>query len=88
MGNEVARYNLGVNEENAGNFDRARKHYIIAARGGNSESLEAVKDLYSMGYATKEDYTKALQLYQVYLGEIKSTQRDKVAAADEENRYY
>ena len=34
------------------------------------------------------DYTAALQLYQVYLGEIKSPQRDKAAAAREEYRYY
>jgi len=40
------------------------------------------------GHATKEDYTKALQLYQTYLGEIKSNQRDEAASADEDNRYY
>lgn len=31
---------------------------------------------------------KALQLYQDYLGEIKSVQRDKAAAADDRFRYY
>jgi len=71
-GNEVARYNLGVNEENAGNMDRALKHYIIAVKGGDSESLGVIQELYTRGCATKEDYTKALQSYQTYLGEIKS----------------
>jgi len=90
MGGEVsARYNLGIRDEIAGNMDRALKHYMIAARNGLSDSLERVKELYTDGHATKEDYTKALQLYQVYLGEIKSRQRDEAAAtaADEDYRY-
>jgi len=87
-GNEVARCNLGKIEANLGNFDRALKHFMIAVRGGWSGSLVVIKDMYSKGWATKEDYTKALQLYQTYLGEIKSPQRDEAAAADEEYRYY
>ena len=34
-GNVVARFNLGVSEENAGNCDRALKHFMIAVRGGS-----------------------------------------------------
>ena len=84
-----ARHNLGLNEANAGNMDRALKHFIIAVRGGYTEPLKGMKQLYSNGYAiTKEDYTKALQSYQAYLVEIKSDQRDKAAAAHEGNRYY
>ena len=60
---------------------------MIAVRGGFVDSLEMIKQLYTKGHATKEDYTQALQSYQVYLGEIKNIQRDK-AAADEDNRYY
>ena len=89
MGGEVAaRYNLGIREEIAGNMDRALKHYMITARNGLSDSLERVKELYSDGYATKENYTKALQSYQAYLSEIKSRQRDEAAAFDEDYRYY
>ena len=40
------------------------------------------------GHATKDDYTKALRAYQAYLVEIKSTQRDKAAAASANYRYY
>jgi len=84
-----ARHNLGLNEANAGNMDRALKHFIIAIRGGYTESLKGMKQLYSNGIAiTKDDYMKALQSYQEYLGEIKSVQRDKAAAADERYRYY
>jgi len=87
-GDGTARYNLGVNEYLADNMDRALKHFMIAVRGGYSDSLQRVKEMYSKGYVTKEGYMKALQLYQEYLGEIKSPQRDKAAAAREDCRYY
>ena len=87
-GNATARYNLGLEEKRNGKMDRALKHYVIAVEGGDTKSLDAIKILYSKGHASKDDYTKALQLYQVYLGEIKSEQRDQAAAAREEYRYY
>ena len=88
-GNVGARYNLGINEEeDAGNMDRALKHYMIAVRDGYADSLKQIKRLYTSGHATKEDYTKALQSYQSYLVEIKSSQRDKAAASYGHCRYY
>jgi len=87
-GNAIGRHNLGILEENAGNMDRAIKHYIIAAGGGFNQSTNHIKELYGYGRATKENYMKALQSYQTYLSEIKSDQRDKAAVADEEYRYY
>ena len=84
----IARYNLGLIEKRAGNYDRALKHFMIAVRDGHSRSLKMIKEFYSRGYTTKDAYMKALQAYQVYLGEIKSEQRDKAAAFDEEYRYY
>ena len=88
-GNVIARHNLGNDEARAGNIDRALKHYMISARDGEPDSLQTIQKLYSKGFATKEVYTKALQSYQVYLGEIKSLQRDKAAAFDEAGyRYY
>lgn len=83
-----ARFNLGNIEYRLGNFDRAVKHYMIAISSGDNDSLETIQKLYSKGYATKEEYRKALQLYQQYLGEIKSRQRDEAAAANERYRYY
>jgi len=87
-GSVFARYNLGLSEQHAGNMDRAAKHFIIATSLGDSESLKKIQELYKDGRATKEDYTKGLQAYQAYLGEIKSVQRDKAAAANEGYRYY
>ena len=88
MGNTISRHNLGIKEENTGNYDRALRHYMIAAGCGYADSLTVIQRLYSKGHATKEVYMKALQLYQEYLGEIKSIQRDKAAADDEEYSYY
>jgi len=87
-GNATARYNLGNKERKAGNIDRALKHYMIAVRGGYADSLKNIRQLYSDGYATKEDYMEALQLYQEYLVEIKSRQRNEAADAHEQYQYY
>jgi len=87
-GDADARHNLGINEKEAGNTKRALKHHMIAVGGGDNDSLGTIKQMYSKGYATKEDYTTALRAYQEYLSEIKSVQRDKAAAANEDCRYY
>ena len=82
-----ARHNLGNAEFRAVNIDRALKHYMIAVRSGSNESLKIIKQLYTHGGVTKDDYMNGLKNYQAYLVEIKSDQRD-AAAADEEYKYY
>ena len=82
-GYATARHNLGCAEARAGNLKRAIKHWSIAAGGGYSDSVKSIQDLYKLGYATKDDYTKALRAYQAYLSEIKSEQRDEAAALNE-----
>ena len=74
-GDPAARCNLGEIEEEAGNTDRALKHYMIAVKDGNSASLEKIKSLHLEGRATKDVYANALRSYQVYVDEIKSDQR-------------
>ena len=88
MGDVIARHNLAINEARAGNVNAALKHYMIAVVGGDGDSLKRIKELFTNRDATKDDYMKALQLYQEYLGEIKSVQRDEAAAAKDEYRYY
>ena len=87
-GDAPARYNLGCAERNAGNYESALKHLMIATGGGSKVSLSAIQEMFKKGVATKEDYTQALRAYQAYLGEIKSAQRDQAAAALEDNKYY
>ena len=72
MGDATARHNLGVEEVYAGNKERALKHFMIAVRGGYSDSLKNIQRLYSDQQATKEDYMKALQLYQTCLVRLRS----------------
>ena len=86
-GDVTARQNLGSFEARAGNFDRAVKHYTIAASDGHSGSLRSMKIIYKEGNATKDDYAKALRAYQTYLDEIKSDQRDEAAAYDDDHKY-
>jgi len=85
-----ARHNLGVDAREKGNIDRALKHFMIAVKDGSSYSLKSIKRMYENGDATKDVYNEALQCYQVYLGEIKSDQRDEAAAAfvDGDGKYY
>ena len=88
-GNVRARYNLGVDEENAGKYDIALKHYMIAVRGGCTDSVKEIQDMYTNGLATKDHYANALRSHQAYLNEIKSDQRDKAAVFDAaEYEYY
>ena len=88
-GYATARHNLGAMEALAGNMDRAIKHYLIAVRSGEHDTLKQIQHLYSYvkGHVTKDDYTKALRSYQKYLVEIRSPQRDEAAAAREDYKY-
>ena len=47
-GDMLARHNLGLEEEKAGNIDRALKHHMLAIRVGDPESL-----IYSTLWITK-----------------------------------
>ena len=89
MGGHVnARHNLGAKEGQAGNMDRALKHFMIAAGCGDNGSLKAIQALFMDGKATKDDYSKALRSYQANLVEIKSSQRDEAAAFNDAYKYY
>ena len=88
-GHVIARYNLGcIEAAQANNWDRAIKHWLIAAGDGYNNSVKAIQELYKLGHATKNDYASALQNYQEYLDDIKSDQRDKAAVADDRYKYY
>jgi len=88
IGDAEARHNLGVMEWQAGNYDRALRHFMIAVKDGGVKALSNIKSMYSYGDVTRDDYTTALRSYQAYLNEIKSDQRDKAAAEDEDYKYY
>lgn len=86
-GNANARFNLGHMEEARGNYDRALKHYMLAVGDGRNDTLQAIRQFYERGVATKDDYAIALRIHQAFLFDIKSADRDKAAAAFDEYKY-
>ena len=79
----IRELNLGVNEGKVGSFERAAKHFIIAANLGCFKSMEKLKQCYENGLISKEDYTVALRAHHDILDAMKSPQRD---AAEESLR--
>ena len=79
-GNVSARHNLGCVEIYAGNYHRAYKHFILSARAGCKDSLNAVKTGFMGGFVTKDEYANTLRAYQIRQDEMKSDVRDKADA--------
>jgi tetratricopeptide (TPR) repeat protein len=74
-GHDLARHNLGCDEEDNGRHERAVKHYIIGANLGNDRSLVALKDYFTRGLLSKEDFATALRAHQAAIDATKSPQR-------------
>lgn len=70
-----ARLKLGVVEADAGKFDRAVKHWVIAASQGMKEALDFIRVMVRDHRATREDYGQAIKVYKEYMDEVTSKQR-------------
>ena len=79
-GHVKARHNLGIVEENAGNMDRAMKHYMISAGAGCDDSLEAIRECFMNGDVAKDDFEKALRSHKEASDEMMTDQREEAAA--------
>jgi hypothetical protein len=88
LGDIPAAACLGISEELAGNMNRAVRHHMIAAGGGDDNSLQRIRELYIHKHATKEAYVKALRTHQAYLDGIRSIERDAAAAFSDEYKYH
>jgi tetratricopeptide (TPR) repeat protein len=82
-GHPLARYDLGVYESNNGNIERAVKHWIIAARQGDDDSLKELMEAFKEGYVEKDILAVALRAHHAAVDETKSPQRK---AAEEFHR--
>ena len=71
-GHPNARHNLGVCEWNSGKKERAMKHFIIAAKLGQDEALDKVKQGFQVELVSKEDYEAALCGHQAAVDATKS----------------
>ena len=78
-GDIEARVRLFMIEGKAGNQDRAMKHIIMAARAGDKEALEKVKEGFMKGIISKEEYGSSLRAYHKRTEEAKSVEREKAA---------
>ena len=81
----VARHNLGTLEHDAGNINRAVKHWMISASAGHDKSLTAIRAMFMEGYATKDDFERALRSHKEATDEMKSEQREAAAAYFNQN---
>lgn len=77
-GHELARFNLGSLEGDCGKGERAKKHFMIGARAGHEDSLNAIRDGYKAGYVTKDEYVSVLRAYKEVQDETKSENREKM----------
>jgi hypothetical protein len=75
-GHPAARFNLGNVEANDGRFERAIKHWIIAANLGYDNSMKKLRWGYEKGYLSKDGFAAALRAHQVAVDEMKSPQRE------------
>lgn len=84
-GHHTSRYIVGRSEYDEGNIERAMKHYMIAAKSGDDESLKEIKKGFMAANVTKEEFELALRCHQASRGETKSEQRDRAKAFFENN---
>ena len=76
-GHHLARHNLGCDDADNGRYERAKKHFIIAANLGCNDSLKCLRQLHADGHASKDDYAAALRAYQAAVDATKSADREK-----------
>eukprot|EP00984_Skeletonema_dohrnii_P005265 scaffold1840_cov137-Skeletonema_dohrnii-CCMP3373.AAC.6 len=79
-GHPRARNNLGCNEEESGNIERAVKHWIIAANQGQDESIKNVMEYFKEGFVSKDDLAATLRAHQAAVDATKSPQREAAEA--------
>jgi tetratricopeptide (TPR) repeat protein len=79
-GHIVARGLLAFHEMENSRFERAAKHFIIAANLGCDTSLKAVKELFVLGVVSKDDYAAALRAHQAAVDATKSAEREEAEA--------
>ena len=80
-GHPGARHNLGCEEWNNDNNERAVKHWIIAANQGDDLSIEMLMRIFkeryvNKGFVSKDDLAATLRAHKAAVDETKSPQRE------------
>ena len=76
-GHVLCRHNLGVVEDDNGNYELAVQHWMISAKMGHEDSLSCIKVSFMKSHATKAQYAEALKGYGDAVEEMKSPQREE-----------
>jgi len=79
-GHPSARRALGWKEWNIGNSERALKHFLIAAKLGDDDSMEMLMIAFKSGLVSKDDLASALRAHQAAVDATKSPPRDAFEA--------
>jgi len=75
-GHEVARYNIGVVENNSGNIERAIKHWTIAASAGSYRAMHDLITFFKKGLVSRDTIDSILTAYNKSCVEMRSEARD------------
>ena len=75
-GHALARHNLGSVEMENDQYERAIKHWMIAAKVGCDEAVGALKSVYKQGSVSKDEFASALRGHQAAVDAMKSPQRE------------
>ena len=76
-GHVLSRHNLGVVEISNGNCKLAMQHFVISAKMGCEESLNAIKTMFKDGQVSEAQYAGVLTGYQDAMKEMKSPEREE-----------
>ncbi|EJK69230.1 hypothetical protein THAOC_09527 [Thalassiosira oceanica] len=76
-GHVLSRRGLGLVEYSEGNYKLAVQHWMISAKMGHDNSLNAIKEMFMGGEATKAQYAEALRGFGDAAEEMKSHQREE-----------
>lgn len=76
LGDAASRCELGKYEQECGNWDFAKMHWMLSAAAGCENCMEGrIKKGYLNGAVTKDEYDKTLREYSQSIEETKSEQR-------------
>jgi len=77
MGDAASRCELGRYEQTMGNWEYAKKHWMLSAAAGCENCMGfRIKEGFLNGVVTEEEYNQTLSKYQKTIEETKSEQRD------------
>ena len=79
-GHAGARYDLGCQECENGQNERAVKHFIIAATQGEDKAIKALMVAFKQGCVSKDDLAVALRAHKAAVDATKSPQRKEAEA--------